>query len=647
MGMDTECVVSMEPGAEETKLLVPRNSPENTNPAVKTFYLDKSLWSHIPSAPHYASQEDVYSAVGEDFLDQTFEGYHTCIFTYGPTGSGKSHTMLGNSDNPGLVPRTCQDLFERIDSSESPNVTYNVRVSYFEVTHDERVRDLIAPRTMPWATGSSRSYYLNIREREADDYDSSEEDSDDALYMRNLTETPVHSLDEALRCIHEGDASRKKSPEAQTSEASHAIFTLVLKQIYHDLVTDQATERVARMKFVDLSGSDRADDNKSLSTFANIIQALDNFQRASQDSDSSRAEDIPYRDSILTFLMRDNLGRNSRVAMIACLAPSEYDSTLSTLQFAEQVKRIRTRAIVNQETIPVIDHDAQIAELTETIRFLQYSIDSQESETRNDKKRNRKFAEYQKQVSRQQRLMEDSKMISESKVRQLTVENEALKLQLKLALDSMKTVPPPRQILNVEKTRDRAFDNDNLSSVIDEEEEGNYRAQELEEYQNEQQYETGENVVSSKKPSEPRIMRKRPSSTPIIVPSGSSSATTITNHKTPSKSMNLDHPPAEPSSTSSSPTLSASPSMAKPSVSFTEDTDATSLPEEDADSVLSFKDTEVHDMQSQMAELLTDLKFFKRKVADDHQRFGIEKDDTALAQEEELQTQPGQFNLAF
>lgn len=640
--MDTECVVAMDPGAEETKLNVPRNSPDNIDPEVKTFYLDKSLWSHIPSAPHYANQEAVYSAVGEDFLDQTFEGHHTCIFSYGQTGSGKSYTMSGTPDNPGLLPRTCQDLFERIENSESPNVTYNVRISYFEVTQDERIRDLIAPRTMTWASGSSGGYYLNIREREADDYDSDEEDNDDALYMRNLTETPVHSLEEALQCIHEGDMSRMTNREANTQGTSHAIFTLVLKQIHHDLVTDQATERIARMKFVDLAGSDKADDNKSLATFVKVIQALDQFQRHAQDSDSSLAEDIPYRDSILTSLMRDNLGKNSRMAMIACLAPSDYESTLSTLQFAEQVKRIRTRGIVNQESIPVIEHDAQIAEITEAIRFLQYSIDSQETGARDDKKRNRKFAEYRKQVSRQQRLMEDSKMISESKVRQLAVENETLKLQLKVALDSMKTVSPPKQILNVEKTRDRAIDPDSLTSIIDEEEEGNYRAQELEK----QQTHADENGASTRRPSSPMITRKRPSSTPMIIPSGSSTATTITSNKPRSRTENFDHH-AEPISSSSSPTLSASPSPVKPSVSFTDHTDATSVPGDDADSVLSFKDTEVHDMQSQMADLLTDLKFFKRKVADDHHRFGIEKDEATLAQEEELQMQHGQPNLAF
>src|SRR3954447_19867418 len=151
----------MDPATQKTTLLAPidlnnANSASRKVYEDKEFIFDKSFWSHDEADPHYAHQEDVYRSFGEEFLDHNFDGYHTCIFAYGQTGSGKSYTMMGTPEQPGLIPRTCEDLFQRIESNESPNISYNVRVSYFEV-YNEHVRDLLVPRTDP-------PYYLKIRE---------------------------------------------------------------------------------------------------------------------------------------------------------------------------------------------------------------------------------------------------------------------------------------------------------------------------------------------------------------------------------------------------------------------------------------------------------------------------------------------------
>lgn len=148
---NTECLIEMDPTTETTRLLAPISHDRSLSrkiPEDKTFTFDKSFWSHDMEDDHYAHQEDVYNCLGEEFLDHNFEGYHTCIFAYGQTGSGKSYTMMGTPDQPGLIPRTCEDLFERIENCESANVSYSVRVSYFEV-YNEHVRDLFQPRTDP------------------------------------------------------------------------------------------------------------------------------------------------------------------------------------------------------------------------------------------------------------------------------------------------------------------------------------------------------------------------------------------------------------------------------------------------------------------------------------------------------------------
>ncbi|MCJ1231966.1 Kinesin, partial [Toensbergia leucococca] len=160
-----ECLVEMNPHTQATKLLIPNstdpaNSRSQSRKVIeeKKFTFDNSFWSHDSTDSHYAHQEDIYNALGEEFLDHNFEGYHTCIFAYGQTGSGKSYTMMGTPSQPGLIPRTCEDLFQRIESSVSPHVSYTVRVSYFEV-YNEHVRDLLTPNR---PSSDQHPFYLKI-----------------------------------------------------------------------------------------------------------------------------------------------------------------------------------------------------------------------------------------------------------------------------------------------------------------------------------------------------------------------------------------------------------------------------------------------------------------------------------------------------
>lgn len=466
-----ECLVEMNPETQGTKLLIP-NTSDAANARTqsrkimeeKNFTFDNSFWSHEPEDEHYAHQEDIYNALGEEFLDHNFEGYHTCIFAYGQTGSGKSYTMMGTPTQPGLIPRTCEDLFQRIESSVSPHISYTVRVSYFEV-YNEHVRDLLAP---PSQSSEKHPYYLKIRESPTE-----------GPYVKDLTDLPVKNYAELLRYMRLGDASRTTASTKMndTSSRSHAVFTIMLKQIHHDLSTDSTTERLARIRLVDLAGSERAkateatgarlregsNINKSLTTLGRVIAALaDPRHGRVHNGGKSRSKDIvPYRDSILTWLLKDSLGGNSKTAMIACIAPSDYDETLSTLRYADQAKHIRTRAIVNQDSVSAAERDAQILEMQNTIRELQVQVSvanqaasertnrSREAVSAADKSigaRDDKLEEYQSKVERMQRMMEEERLVGESKIRQLVEQNEALRLHLKLAVESLRNpiaVTPP------------------------------------------------------------------------------------------------------------------------------------------------------------------------------------------------------------
>ncbi|KAM0251067.1 hypothetical protein ACHAP5_001948 [Fusarium lateritium] len=489
-----KCLVEMDPITQLTTL----SSPDDEDPEAaklktrkiieeKSFTFDNSFWSHDTNDKHYATQSDVYNSLGEDFLDHNFEGYHTCIFAYGQTGSGKSYTMMGTADQPGLIPRTCEDLFERIDAahSENSNVAYNVRVSYFEV-YNEHVRDLLVP-----AQTHKAPNYLKIRESPTE-----------GPYVKDLTEVPVRNINEILRYMKLGDNSRTVASTKMndTSSRSHAVFTIMLKQIHHDMETDETTERSSRIRLVDLAGSERAkateatgarlregsNINKSLTTLGRVIAAL-------ADSKSSRGgkrrDVVPYRDSILTWLLKDSLGGNSKTAMIACIAPSDYEETLSTLRYADQAKRIRTRAVVNQDHISTAERDAQIAAMAEEIRVLQLTVSDSRQREKNAKEAEEKLEEYQTHVNSMQRMMEERSMVAESKIKKLQTENEALRLHLKLALESIKNPIPP-----VVVKADRELDDEDKENASEYGEDDDQYDSESTAYTDEYEYELQEEM---------------------------------------------------------------------------------------------------------------------------------------------------------
>lgn len=472
-----ECLISMDPATQETTLMVPNDTdPANARARSrmsieeKKFTFDNSFWSHNEGDEHYASQEQVYDSLGEEFLDHNFEGYHTCIFAYGQTGSGKSYTMMGTPDKPGLIPRTCEDLFERIAAAheETPSISYNVRVSYFEV-YNEHVRDLLVP-----VPPGKEPYNLKVRESPVE-----------GPYVKDLTEVPVRNINEILRYMRNGDNNRTTASTKMNDQSSrsHSVFTIMLKQIHHDIDTDETTERSSRIRLVDLAGSERAKSteatgqrlregssiNKSLTTLGRVIAALADPQKRRKSkapsgsgstlkppsTSSSSKSIVPYRDSVLTWLLKDSLGGNSKTAMIACIAPSDYEETLSTLRYADQAKRIRTRAVVNQDSLSAAERDAQIAAMADEIRALQLVVNDSrrrsETETRDAEER---LEEYQARVRGLQQAMEERRLVAEGKIRSLEIQNEALRRHLRLAVESL-TNPIPDVVVKEEVEVDK------------------------------------------------------------------------------------------------------------------------------------------------------------------------------------------------
>uniref|UniRef100_A0ACB8EY23 Kinesin-like protein kif1c n=1 Tax=Sphaerodactylus townsendi TaxID=933632 RepID=A0ACB8EY23_9SAUR len=326
-------------------LLLGITNPKQAKDAPKNFTFDYSYWSHTSEEdPSFASQWQVYKDIGEEMLLHAFEGYNVCIFAYGQTGAGKSYTMMGKqeADHQGIIPQLCKDLFARVNENRCPNLSYSVEVSYMEI-YCERVRDLLNPK--------SRG---NLRVREHPIM---------GPYVEDLSKLAVTSFEDIADLMDCGNKARTVAATNmnETSSRSHAVFTIVFTQHRHDELTDLDTEKVSKISLVDLAGSERADSsgakgmrlkeganiNKSLTTLGKVISALAELQ----SNKKKKSDFIPYRDSVLTWLLKENLGGNSRTAMIAALSPADinYEETLSTLRYADRAKQIRCNAIINED----------------------------------------------------------------------------------------------------------------------------------------------------------------------------------------------------------------------------------------------------------------------------------------------------------
>ncbi|XP_042347030.1 kinesin-like protein KIF1B isoform X2 [Plectropomus leopardus] len=366
MSKESKCIIQMQ--GNTTTILNPKAPKE---PA-KTFSFDYSYWSHTtPEDPSFASQNLVYNDIGKEMLAHAFEGYNVCIFAYGQTGAGKSYTMMGKQEEgqEGIIPMLCEDLFEKInEDSNKDELSYSVEVSYMEI-YCERVRDLLNPKNKG-----------NLRVREHPLL---------GPYVEDLSKLAVTSYTDIADLMDAGNKARTVAATNmnETSSRSHAVFTIVFTQKKHDSETDLSTEKVSKISLVDLAGSERADStgakgtrlkeganiNKSLTTLGKVISALAEVDNCTSKSKKKKKTDfIPYRDSVLTWLLRENLGGNSRTAMVAALSPADinYDETLSTLRYADRAKNIKCNAVINEDPNNKLVRDLkdEVARLKELLR---------------------------------------------------------------------------------------------------------------------------------------------------------------------------------------------------------------------------------------------------------------------------------------
>ncbi|KAL9082771.1 MAG: hypothetical protein Q9159_006184 [Coniocarpon cinnabarinum] len=280
------------------------------------------------------AQGDVYESTSKNLLDNVLNGYNATVFAYGATGCGKTHTITGSMQQPGIIFLTMQELFEKIADVQEDKVT-EISLSYLEI-YNETIRDLLVP-------GGSKGG-LMLRE-----------DANHAVSVAGLSSHHPQNVQEVMDMIVRGNECRTQSPtEANaTSSRSHAVLQINVSQKDRNADINEP-HTMATLSIIDLAGSERASAtknrgerlteganiNKSLLALGSCINAL---------CDPRRKNHIPYRNSKLTRLLKFSLGGNCKTVMIVCVSPSSahFDETQNTLRYANRAKNIQTKVTRN------------------------------------------------------------------------------------------------------------------------------------------------------------------------------------------------------------------------------------------------------------------------------------------------------------
>jgi kinesin family protein 18/19 len=280
------------------------------------------------------TQDEVYESTTRPLLDSVMDGFNATVFAYGATGCGKTHTITGTRQAPGIIFLTMQELFEKIEEKSDEKVT-EISLSYLEI-YNETIRDLLVPG------GSTQSLMLR-------------EDANQAVSVAGLTSHRPKDVNEVMEMIMKGNECRTVSPtEANAvSSRSHAVLQINVAQKDRNADINEP-HTMATLSIIDLAGSERASAtknrgarlleganiNKSLLALGSCINAL---------CDPRQKNHVPYRNSKLTRLLKFSLGGNCRTVMIVCVSPSSqhFDETQNTLRYANRAKNIQTKVTRN------------------------------------------------------------------------------------------------------------------------------------------------------------------------------------------------------------------------------------------------------------------------------------------------------------
>ncbi|KAH7827805.1 kinesin 8A [Monocercomonoides exilis] len=332
-----------------------------------------------------AFQQEVYEGSAKQLIPSLLDGFNCSVFAYGATGAGKTYTMLGSEDNPGIMFRMMQDLFSTFKRNELDK-QYRLSLSYIEV-YNEVIRDLLAiPSQNSRSQQGNASHPVSIRGPSGSQFGRKSkfitrsvgldlrEDPKGGVSVSGVTIHHPCSPDEVMSLLKLGSANRAAAATNANvvSSRSHAVLQVVVES------TDRTASvkgrvQTGKLSLIDLAGSERAaatqnrgarmtegaNINKSLLALGNCINAL---------SEGKKGVHVPFRDSKLTRLLKDSLGGNSKTVMIANISPStlSYEDTHNTLKYANRAKNIKVKAKRNSRSVE--QHISQFTNIIDSLR---------------------------------------------------------------------------------------------------------------------------------------------------------------------------------------------------------------------------------------------------------------------------------------
>ena len=352
--------IRLKPIKEKTETNFIYDSKSITNSKTKEIFTFDSV------IPPTMSNKEIFEKLIKDSLSNLLKGINISIFAYGQTSTGKTFTMKGETkSNEGLIPLSIKEIFNSLNNKESSITKYIVKVSYSEI-YNETVNDLI----------DSTKKNLEIRES-----------SQKGIFVNNLSEITVTSVEKAMQLLNKGEANRiiAETKLNEKSSRSHTIFKINIEFFVKDKINNKEKKYNAQLNLVDLAGSENVSKakcegmrikeggniNKSLLALSNVINKL------SQNNKSF----VNYRDSKLTRLLQTALGGNSKTTIICTMVDdnSHYSETLNTLHFGMKAKNIKTTVKVNE----IITDKGKIAmenqELRNKIKMLEKIINEKKS----------------------------------------------------------------------------------------------------------------------------------------------------------------------------------------------------------------------------------------------------------------------------
>lgn len=345
-----------------------------------------------------SKQGDIYDDAVRPLVDSVLHGFNGTIFAYGQTGTGKTHTMQGVSEDPdmrGVIPNSFLHIFTQI--SRTQNQKYLVRSSYLEI-YQEEIRDLLC---------KDNNKKLELKEN-----------SEFGVYVKDLTSVVTKSVTEIEHVMNIGNQSRSVgfTNMNERSSRSHAIFFITV-ECSEEGPDGRDHIRVGKLNMVDLAGSERQSKtgvkgkrlkeatkiNLSLSALGNVISALVD----------GRSTHVPYRDSKLTRLLQDSLGGNAKTVMIATVGPSHqhFNESLATLRYASRAKNIKNKPRINEDP-----KDALLREFQEEIARLKAQLEEQgilakeRQRRRNSRRLSKYMSDAEVEMSREETLKEEHRM---------------------------------------------------------------------------------------------------------------------------------------------------------------------------------------------------------------------------------------------